>query len=188
MFNNDCKRKSVTGGPNHLLEKEHASASSDFQDTGNQMNVLLEIRVKNTKRIIIGHLNIKSLRNKFGMLQEITKDKIDIFIIFETKYDSSYLAGQFMIKGCSTPFRLDTNQNGRSLLLSVREDIPCKILYECTSEKPIENVFVEITLRSRKCFLPCREIYFYSSKYDNFVVLGDLNIDISNTFLEQFCA
>ena len=93
-----------------------------------------------------------------------------------------------MIKGYSAPFRLDTNQNGGSLLLSVREDIPCKILYEYTSEKPLENISVEINLRSRKCFLSCRGIYFYSLKYDNFIVLGDLNIGISNTFLEQFCA
>ena len=188
MCNNDSKRKSVTGGPNQLLEIEHAGASSDFQDTGNQMNVLREIRVKNTKRIIIGHLDIKSLRNKFEMLEEIIKDKIDIFLIFETKHGSSFLAGQFMIKGYSTPFRLDTNQNGRGLLLSVLEGIPCKILYEYTSEKPIENIFIEINLRSRKCFLSCREIYFCSSKYDNVIVLGDLNIEISNTFLEQFCA
>ena len=29
---------------------------------------------------------------------------------------------------------------------------------------------------------------FYSSKYDNFVILGDLNTEVSNSFMEQFCA
>ena len=29
---------------------------------------------------------------------------------------------------------------------------------------------------------------FYSSKYDNFIVLGDLNTEVSNSFMEQFCA
>ena len=29
---------------------------------------------------------------------------------------------------------------------------------------------------------------FYSSKYDNFVILGDLNTQVSNSFMEQFCA
>ena len=33
-----------------------------------------------------------------------------------------------------------------------------------------------------------RGIGFYSSKYDNFVVLGDLNTEVSNSFMEQFCA
>ena len=73
---------------------------------------------------------------------------------------------------------------------------------EYSPEKPIENLFVEINLRSRKWLLSCsyspktnltadnlhctgRGIDFYSSKYDNFVVLGDLNTEI---FVEQFCA
>ena len=85
----------------------------------------------------------------------------------------------------------------------VREDIPCKILNEYTSEKPIENIFVEINLRSRKWFLPCsynpnvsltadhlhcRGINFYSSKYGNFIVLRDLNTENSKSLLEKFCA
>ena len=76
---------------------------------------------------------------------------------------------------------------------------------EYTPEKPIENISVEVNLRSRKWLLSCshnpktnliadhlhcigRRIDFYSSNYDNFVVLGDLNTEISNSFLEQFCA
>ena len=100
------------------------------------MNTLHEIRIKNANRLIIGHLNVNSLGNKFGMLEELIKDKIEIFLISETKLDSSFPRGQFVIKGCSTPFRI--------------EDIPCKILKECTPEKPIEKFFVEINLRSRK--------------------------------------
>ena len=136
---------------------------------------------------------------------ELIKDKIDIFLISETKRDSSFPKGQFVIKDYSTPFRLDRNQNGRSLLLYVREDIPSKILKEYAPEKPIENIFVEINLRSRKWLLSCsyspktnliadhlhcigRGIDFCSSKYDNFVVLGDLNTEVSNSFMEQFCA
>ena len=84
------------------------------------------------------------------MLEELIKDKIDIFLISETKLDSSFPSGKFVIKCYSTPFRLDRNQNGGGLLLYVREDIPCKILKEYTPEKPIENFFVEINLKSRK--------------------------------------
>ena len=205
VCNNDYKRKSDTAGPKHLVKIKHAISPADFQDAGNQMNTLHEIRIKNANRLIIGHLNVNSLRNKFEMLEELIKDKIDIFLISETKLDSSFPSGQFVIKGYSTPFRLDRNQNGGGLLLYVREDIPCKILKEYTPEKPIENLFVEINLRSRKWLLSCsynpktnliadhlhcigRGIDFYSSKYDNFVVLGDLNTEISNSFMEQFCA
>ena len=84
------------------------------------------------------------------MLEEIIKDKIDIFLISETKLDSSFQSGQFVIKGYSTALRLDRNQNEGGLLFYVREDIPCKILNEYALEKPIENFFVEINLRLRK--------------------------------------
>ena len=195
----------LTAGPEHLLEIKHTSSSADSQDTGNRMNSFLDITTTNANQLIIGHLNIDSLRNKFEMLGDLIKAKIDMFLISETKLDSSFPSGKFVIKGYSTPFRLDRNQNGGGLLLYVREDIPCKILKEYTPEKPIENLFVEINLRSRKWLLSCsynpktnliadhlhcigRGIDFYSSKYDNFVVLGDLNTEISNSFVEQFCA
>ena len=169
------------------------------------MNTFHEIRIKNASRLTIGHLNVSSLRNKFEMIEELIKDKIDIFLISETKLDSSFPSWQFVIKGYSSPFRLDRNQNGGVLLLYVREDIPCKILKEYTPEKPIENLFVEINLRSTKRLLSCsynpktnliadhlrcngKGIDFYSSRYNNFVVLGDLNTEVSNSIMEQFCA
>ena len=63
VCNNDCKRKSDTAGPKHLLEIKHASSLADFQDKGNQMNTLHEIRIKNANRLINGHVNINSFRN-----------------------------------------------------------------------------------------------------------------------------
>ena len=75
------------------------------------------------------------------MLEEIIKDKIDIFLISETKLDSSFPSGQFIIKGYRTLFRLDRNQNGGGLLLYVREDTLCKILNECTPEKTYRKFF-----------------------------------------------
>ena len=81
------------------------------------------------------------------MLDKIIKDKLDIFLISETKLNSSFTAEQFIIKGYSTPFRFDKNQNWGSSLIYIHEDIPNKILNEYTSEKPIENIFVEINLR-----------------------------------------
>ena len=76
------------------------------------MNTLHEIRIKNANRLIIGHLNVNSLRNKFEMLEELIKDKIGIFLISETKVNSFFPSGQLVIKGYNTPFRLDRNQNG----------------------------------------------------------------------------
>ena len=85
-------------GPKNLVEIKHASSPADFQDTGNQINTFHEIRIKNANRLIIGHLNVNSLRNKFELLEELIKEKIDIFLISETKFDSSFPSGQFVIK------------------------------------------------------------------------------------------
>ena len=59
----------------------------------NPTSILQEIRSTNIGKIIIGHLNANSLRNKF-----------DAFVISETKLDESYPMCQFKIHGFSTPF------------------------------------------------------------------------------------
>ena len=53
-------------------------------------------RKENYKNLIIGHLNINSVRNKIEMIAEIIKD-FDIFLITETKLNSTFLYAQFKI-------------------------------------------------------------------------------------------
>ena len=37
---------------------------------------------------MIGHISINSLRNKFELLAEMVRDKVDLLMISETKLDS----------------------------------------------------------------------------------------------------
>ena len=67
------------------------------------------MRIKHVNKLIIAHLNINSLRNKFEFLVEFIRGKVDILMISETK---------------NVPFRLDGNINGGGIMLFVREDIP----------------------------------------------------------------
>ena len=99
VCNNDSKRKLLTAGPEHLLEIKHTGSSADSQDTGNRMNSFLDITTRNANQLIIGHLNIDSLRNKFEMLGDLIKAKIVMFLISETKLDSSFPSGKFVFKG-----------------------------------------------------------------------------------------
>ena len=46
---------------------------------------LKNIRIKNMKNVIIGQLNINSLRNKFELLAEVIKGNLDILVLTETK-------------------------------------------------------------------------------------------------------
>ena len=72
----------------------------------------------NIGNIIVAHLNINSLRNKFdSLISQITRS-IDILIISETKLDKSFPIGQFIIKGFSVPCRVDQNDNGGGLCYS----------------------------------------------------------------------
>ena len=68
---------------------------------------LKSIRIRNLNKIVIGHLNINSLRNKFDFLVTQVKGYIDILMISETKLDESFPIGQFLIDGYSVPFRLE---------------------------------------------------------------------------------
>ena len=74
------------------------------------------LRLKNFNKLIIAHLNINSLRNKFEFLISLIKDNTDFLMISETKLDQSFPTNQFMINGFSAPFRLDRNND-------IREDI-----------------------------------------------------------------
>ena len=122
------------------------------------------------------------------MPREIAQDKLDILLISETKVDLSFHSSQFAIDGFSSPFRLDRNSSGAGIMLFVREDIPSKILSEYKPNSSVENIFIEINLRSKKWLLSCSYnpnlaflnnhiqiisagIHFYSSKYDKFIVL-----------------
>ena len=51
---------------------------------------LKDIRIGNMNKLVFGHLNINSLRNKFDLLSEQAKGSIDILMVHETKLDDSF--------------------------------------------------------------------------------------------------
>ena len=109
---------------------------------------LKAIRKRNLNRIVVAHLNINSLRNKFDYLIEQITGNIDILMISETKLDSSFPTGQFLINGYSESFRIDRNSQGGGIMLYVKEDISSKLLGAETS--PMEGFSAETDLRKKK--------------------------------------
>ena len=67
------------------------------------------IRKDNLNKLIIAHLNINSIRNKFDFLVDKIKGNVDIMMISETKLDNTFPNGQFLIDGFNEPIRLDRN-------------------------------------------------------------------------------
>jgi len=66
-----------------------------------------KLRLQNPKKIIMGHLNINSVPNKFDGIMDVIKEKLDIFLISETKIDDSFPEAQFFYNGYSLPHRRD---------------------------------------------------------------------------------
>ena len=69
--------------------------------------------------VIIEHLNINTIRNKFDLLKEIVSNNIDILVISETKLDSSFSSSQFYIEDCVSFIRADRNRHGGGFLVYV---------------------------------------------------------------------
>ena len=86
------------------------------------------MKAQSLDKLLLGHLNINSIRNKFEALKFIIDNNIDIFLISETKLYYSFPTAHFLIKGFSAPYRFDRNSKGGGLLFYIREDIQSKIL------------------------------------------------------------
>ena len=81
--------------------------SLNFQRLILKMLVLKVLRILNQNRIVLAHLNINSLRNKFDLLADQIKGNVDVLAISETKLDDSFHVRQFKVPGYASPFRLD---------------------------------------------------------------------------------
>ena len=75
-------------------------------------SVLKFYRSKFPKKLIIGHININSIRNKFEILKSMLccqKCWTSWWSLTETKLDHSFPEKQFHIEGFNVLFRLDRN-------------------------------------------------------------------------------
>ena len=107
----------------------------------NDMLVFKNLRVSHPNNIIVGHLNINSIRNKFEMLSLSVTQYVDILMLSETKLDSTFLSTQFLINGFSIPHRLDRNIKGGGILLYVRDKIIVLALNRYSLRPYIEILF-----------------------------------------------
>ena len=128
---------------------------------------LRKLKLDNPNKIVIGHLNINSIRQKFVPLKEIIDDNIDILLISETKINPTFPVGQFTINRFHIPFREDRNDTPK-----------------------IDTIFIEINLKKRKWLLIAlynphkdmignhldsigKQLDILCEKYENIILLGD---------------
>ena len=98
-------------------------------------------RSVNPKNVIVGHLNVNSCRNKFELLKPLIYNAFDIFLVSETKIDSSFPNSQFRLARYRM-FRHDRDAFGGGL---------CTPVKQLNSHKDDnETLFLEINLRLKK--------------------------------------
>ena len=175
-----------------------------LDDSSDVYSIINALRVRNVNKIILGHLNINSLRNKFDLLADLVKSKVGILLISETKLDESFPLATFCIPGFSPPFRRDMSANGGGILLYTRNDIPSKELKSFPIPTDTECMFVEINLHKKKwlianVYIPSKsqvssklqfisqDLDHYLASYDNIIALGDFNSEVKETSMSEFC-
>ena len=169
----------------------------------NQNDLLKNLRLKTSNKVIIGYININSLRNKFELLTEMVRDKVDLLMISKTKLDSSFPNAQFYMKSFSKPYGLDRTSKGGGIILYVREDVPSKLINSSCIDHDKEYFFVELNLREQKWLIICnynphktmikgyleyisKEIDSYSSQHDRFLLLGDFYSEPTEEAMKSF--
>jgi len=155
-----------------------------------------------SKNVVLGYLNINSIRNKFDNLQTILNDKMDVLAIAESKIDNSFPTSQFCIKGFKSPFRLDVNDRSGGMLVYVKVGIPTNQLINLGLPQDIQLIVIELRLKKTKwlCIFiyrpPSQDIdYFLDSlnilldKYSSFkncIIMGDFNCQPDSPKLAGF--
>ena len=167
----------------------------------NENNLLKNLRLKNSNKVIVGHININFLRNTFELLIEMVRDRVGLLMIFKTKLYSSFPNAQFYMKSYSKPYRLDNASKGGGIILYVREGIPSKLINSSFIDHDKEYFLVALNLRKQKCLVISnynphktmikgswyKEIDSHSSKYDNSLLSGDFNSEPTEEAMKSFC-
>ena len=113
------------------------------------LNGLHEQRLNHPKNVIIGSLNINSIRNKFSSFKDLALKETDICLLSETKIDDSFPNSHFFAEGYRM-FRKDRNKNGGGLILYVNEDIPGNLINSYNFKDGSESIVFEFSISNKK--------------------------------------
>ena len=180
----------------HFNAKNYLSANCNGSDDTSNLDTLNDLRCKNLNRILIGQVNINSLRNIFEIVISSIAVNLDILVISETKLDESFPVSQFSIPVFENPIRLDRSSSDGGIILYIREGISFKLLKtDCLSVNK-EAFLGEVKINKKKWLLCCsynpyktliekhmnelgKSLDIYLHKYDHILLIGGFNSEIS---------
>ena len=106
---------------------------------------LKKIKSKHPKHLFFGQLNGNSIRNKSESVQEIIQNAFDIFLVCESKIDTSFPNQQFCVPEYRI-FRKDRNACGIGLLFYGNQYLNCKVLNKYPTRQDLEILVLELKL------------------------------------------
>ena len=138
------------------------------------------------------------------MPTSLIANEIDVLLLSERKLDETFPLEQFLISGFAKPLRLDRNSKGGDIMLFIRDNIPSRLLKPGNLPSNTEAFFIEINVRKKKWLMCCgynpnkslinkfthdigKVLDSFIGNYDNFLIVGDLNSEIGESSMYDFC-
>ena len=137
------------------------------------------------------------------MSSQINKN-VDTLLLSKAKLNDSFLTAPFSLSKFSKTYRLDRWSNGGGILLYTIDDIHSRLLTDCKIKDNLELFFTEVSIPKKKWLLNCsynlrksnisnhlhhlnKGLDVFSKSYNNILIMGDLNSEVSENFLNGFC-
>jgi exonuclease III len=187
-----------SGTDEHVLTSD--TISHDTPDI--ELSELIPFYVSDKNCLKFAHINVNSIRNKFGPLAEIMqKGIIDVMSIQESKLDMSFPLQQFYCNGFKM-YRKDHAANAGGIILYIRNDLVQRrredLEFDVDNEfGRLESICVETYVHSEK-WLICStykqpkmkdsKLYeLFENVFDTYtneskivIIMGDININLFN--------
>ena len=112
-----------------------------------------KLKLSNSYKIILGHLNFYSLRSKFESVADVIQGIFDIFLLSEIKIDEIFPDKQFCSNNCRI-FRKDRNRYEEGIRFYVNENLLRKSL-TTEIDNLLETIFLETNVQSSELFVGC---------------------------------
>ena len=178
-------------------EEEYAN-NSRMNPTGDVLSRIITSRQKDCRKLLLWHLNINSIQNKFEEVKILVNQlKAQVIFLTETKIDSTYPNSQFKLDGFNL-YRQDRRKGGGGIMAFFSSSLITKRLqpprkYDTFESLVIKSKFGNYVVTVLGLYRPPKavsgeyavklendlhDILAWATFQTNFVVItGDLNLD-----------
>ena len=139
------------------------------------------------------------------MLTNSVSECIDILWFLVLSLTTHFHMLLYHLKDFSNSYRLDRNSHGGGILVYVRDNTPSNLVKLGQKLENFEGFFIELELSKKNKWLLSYSLAIakgnteqhlsniskgldeLNSKYDNILIIGDLNTEMSEPSLNEFC-